>query len=256
MSGHRWQRYSWAERHRPGGPGCDACPATPSPSGAFPLPCGQASRSGSRPATNTVWGMCQSSGCRDSRPEDPGQLLGHHSDPLFTATASGHADLRVDLRTSIATFVGLAGSALILQVAPWRLLWWVMTAITLAPLPPVAASLPAEAARGASGAAAAARRIGATVRSPLPWIAGWPSPSTGPRCLQAPSCRLALSRRSRCAVRRYRRLCSASPWTWRRRPAPLPPSSGCCPGSRRSWGGVPPADLACGRCRATAKSPG
>jgi hypothetical protein len=116
--------------------------------------------------------MCQSSGCRDSRPEDPGQLLGHHSDPLFTATASGHADLRVDLRTSIATFVGLAGSALILQVAPWRLLWWVMTAITLAPLPPVAASLPAEAARGASGAAAAARRIGATVRSPLPWIAG------------------------------------------------------------------------------------
>lgn len=74
--------------------------------------------------------------------------------------------------TGIATFAGLAGSALLLQVAPWRLLWWVMTALTVAPLPLVAASLPPEAARGASGAAAAARRIGATVRSPLPWIAG------------------------------------------------------------------------------------
>jgi predicted MFS family arabinose efflux permease len=74
--------------------------------------------------------------------------------------------------TGIATFAGVAGSAVLLQVAPWRLLWWVMTALTLAPLPLAAASLPPETARGASGAAAAARRIGATVRSPLPWVAG------------------------------------------------------------------------------------
>jgi hypothetical protein len=38
----------------------------------------------------------------------------------------------------------------ILQVAPWRLLWWVMTAITLAPLPLVAAGLPPDEPRGAS----------------------------------------------------------------------------------------------------------
>jgi predicted MFS family arabinose efflux permease len=74
--------------------------------------------------------------------------------------------------TGIATFAGLAGSALILQVAPWRLLWWVMTAITAAPLPLVAASLPPDQARHPGYAAAAARRIRATVRSPRPWIAG------------------------------------------------------------------------------------
>ena len=74
--------------------------------------------------------------------------------------------------TGIAAFAGLAGSAVILQVASWRLLWWVVTALTLASLPLAAAVLPAGQSRGAGSAAAAVRRIGATVRSPRPWIAG------------------------------------------------------------------------------------
>ena len=74
--------------------------------------------------------------------------------------------------TGIATFAGLIGSAAIAQVAPWRLLWWLMTVITVAPLPLVAATLPADERRSARRAAAAARRIGATVRSLKPWIAG------------------------------------------------------------------------------------
>jgi len=74
--------------------------------------------------------------------------------------------------TGIAALAGLAGSAVILQVAPWRLLWWVMTAVTVAPLPLVAASLPPDESRRGADAAAAARRIGATVRSVKPWIAG------------------------------------------------------------------------------------
>jgi MFS family permease len=74
--------------------------------------------------------------------------------------------------TGIAAFAGLAGSAVILLVAPWRLLWWVMTAITAGPVPLVAASLRPDEPRGASSAAAAARRIGATVRSVKPWIVG------------------------------------------------------------------------------------
>ena len=61
---------------------------------------------------------------------------------------------------------------MILQVASWRLLWWVVTALTLASLPLAAAVLPAGRSRGADSAAAAVRRIGATVRSPKPWIAG------------------------------------------------------------------------------------
>jgi predicted MFS family arabinose efflux permease len=73
--------------------------------------------------------------------------------------------------TGIATIAGLAGSALILQVASWRLLWWAMTAATMAPLYLVAAVVPDQ-PRGAGSAAAAGRRIGATVRSVKPWIAG------------------------------------------------------------------------------------
>jgi predicted MFS family arabinose efflux permease/sugar lactone lactonase YvrE len=74
--------------------------------------------------------------------------------------------------TGIATVAGLAGSALILQVASWRLLWWAVTAATMAPLPLVAVILPPDQPRGAGGSAAAGRRIGATVRSVKPWIAG------------------------------------------------------------------------------------
>ena len=74
--------------------------------------------------------------------------------------------------TGIATVGGLAGSAVILQFAPWRLLWWVMTAISLVPIPLVATGLPRDQPRGARSAAAAGRRIGVTVRSVKPWVAG------------------------------------------------------------------------------------
>ena len=74
--------------------------------------------------------------------------------------------------TGIAAFAGLAGSPVVLQVASWRLLWWVVTALMLASLPLAAAVLPAGHSRGAGSAAAAVWRIGATVRSPKPWIAG------------------------------------------------------------------------------------
>jgi MFS family permease len=74
--------------------------------------------------------------------------------------------------TGIAAVAGLAGSAVILQAAPWRLLWWIMTALTLAPIPLVITVVPADRRRQAHRAATAARRISATVRTPAPWLAG------------------------------------------------------------------------------------
>jgi MFS family permease len=74
--------------------------------------------------------------------------------------------------TGIAAVAGLAGSAVILQAAPWRLLWWIMTALTLAPIPLVITVVPADRPRQAQRAATAARRISATVRTPAPWLAG------------------------------------------------------------------------------------
>jgi len=47
-----------------------------------------------------------------------------------------------------------------------------MTAVTVAPLPLAATILAPDQPRRASRAAAAARRVGATVRSPRPWLAG------------------------------------------------------------------------------------
>lgn len=74
--------------------------------------------------------------------------------------------------TGIATFAGLIGSTLILQVAPWRLLWWVMTALTMAPVPLVLACVQRDEPRGTAGAVTAARRVGVTVRSLKPWVVG------------------------------------------------------------------------------------
>jgi MFS family permease len=74
--------------------------------------------------------------------------------------------------TGIAAVVGLAGGAVILQAASWRLLWWIMTVLTLAAIPVVVAVIPADRPSGARRVAAAARRISATVRSPRPWVAG------------------------------------------------------------------------------------
>jgi predicted MFS family arabinose efflux permease len=97
----------------------------------------------------------------------PGLIRRHAAQPRIN-TAIGYWGAS----TGIAAFVGLAGSAVILQVASWRLLWWVVTALTLASLPLAAAVLPAGQSRSADSAAAAVRRIGVTVRSPRPWIAG------------------------------------------------------------------------------------
>lgn len=71
-----------------------------------------------------------------------------------------------------ATFVGLMASALILQVTGWQAWWWIMAAVTLLPVPLILKFVPRDPPRDGSGAGAATRRIGVTVRSPKPWIAG------------------------------------------------------------------------------------
>jgi MFS family permease len=71
-----------------------------------------------------------------------------------------------------ATFVGLAASALILQVTGWQTWWWIMAAMTLLPVPLILKFVPRDPPREGSGAGAATRRIGVTVRSLKPWIAG------------------------------------------------------------------------------------
>ncbi|WP_264796723.1 MFS transporter [Arthrobacter mangrovi] len=71
-----------------------------------------------------------------------------------------------------ATFVGLMASALILQVTGWQAWWWIMAAVTLLPVPLILKFVPRDPPRDGSGAGAATRRIGVTVRSLKPWIAG------------------------------------------------------------------------------------
>jgi MFS family permease len=74
----------------------------------------------------------------------------------------------------ISTFAGLIAGALVLQVVPWRVWWWAMAVLALAPLPWVLARVPpvtrpvARAARWRPSPAI----IGRTVRSPGPWTAG------------------------------------------------------------------------------------
>ncbi|MEV7342217.1 MFS transporter [Streptomyces sp. NPDC093544] len=72
----------------------------------------------------------------------------------------------------ISTFAGLITGALVLQVVPWRVWWWAMAVLALAPLPCVLARVPRDASGGARGAAAALTRIDRTVRAPGPWAAG------------------------------------------------------------------------------------
>ncbi len=71
-----------------------------------------------------------------------------------------------------ATFTGLVASALILQATNWHVWWWLMAALTLVPIPLVLKFVPQDPPRDGSGLPAATRRIGRTVRSPKPWIAG------------------------------------------------------------------------------------
>ncbi|WP_254455735.1 CynX/NimT family MFS transporter [Paeniglutamicibacter quisquiliarum] len=71
-----------------------------------------------------------------------------------------------------ATFVGLIASAFFLQVGTWQLWWWVMAAVSLAPIPLVLRLVPRDQPAGAGGAKAAAGRIGITARSPKVWLAG------------------------------------------------------------------------------------
>ncbi|WP_043664675.1 MFS transporter [Streptomyces xylophagus] len=72
----------------------------------------------------------------------------------------------------ISTFAGLVVGALVLQVVPWRVWWWGMAVVALAPLPWVLARVPSDEAGGVRGAANALTRIGRTVRAPAPWTAG------------------------------------------------------------------------------------
>ncbi|XUL93641.1 CynX/NimT family MFS transporter [Streptomyces galilaeus] len=72
----------------------------------------------------------------------------------------------------LSTFVGLVVGALALQVVSWRMWWWGMAVVALAPLPWVLARVPRDGAGGARGATAALARIGRTVRAPAPWTAG------------------------------------------------------------------------------------
>jgi len=71
-----------------------------------------------------------------------------------------------------STSVGLVVGALALQSVSWRVWWWAMAVIALAPLPWVLARVPRDDAGGARGAAVALARIGRTVRAPAPWTAG------------------------------------------------------------------------------------
>ncbi|MFD1213906.1 CynX/NimT family MFS transporter [Arthrobacter sp. GCM10027362] len=71
-----------------------------------------------------------------------------------------------------ATFTGLVASALVLQVAGWQTWWWIMAALTLVPIPLVLRFVPRDPAGEGAGLSAAVRRIGVTVRSPKPWVAG------------------------------------------------------------------------------------
>ncbi|MFI6407545.1 CynX/NimT family MFS transporter [Streptomyces sp. NPDC050548] len=72
----------------------------------------------------------------------------------------------------ISTFAGLVVGASALQLVSWRVWWWGMAVVALAPLPWVLARVPRDDAGGARGAAAALARIGRTVRAPAPWTAG------------------------------------------------------------------------------------
>jgi MFS family permease len=71
-----------------------------------------------------------------------------------------------------ATFIGLVASALVLQVGDWQTWWWIMAAVTLIPVPLVLRFVPKDPPGYGSGLTAATQRIGVTVRSPKPWIAG------------------------------------------------------------------------------------
>ncbi|MFJ2158845.1 CynX/NimT family MFS transporter [Streptomyces sp. NPDC087856] len=72
----------------------------------------------------------------------------------------------------ISTFAGLVFGALVLQVVSWRVWWWGMAVLALAPLPWVLARVPRDAAGGVRGAADGLARIGRTVRASAPWTAG------------------------------------------------------------------------------------
>ncbi|MCX4910933.1 CynX/NimT family MFS transporter [Streptomyces sp. NBC_00878] len=82
----------------------------------------------------------------------------------------------------IATFAGLITGALVLQAVPWRVWWWAMAVLALAPLPWILARVPLDDAGGTGGGAAtvtrttlartAISRVGRTVRAPAPWTAG------------------------------------------------------------------------------------
>ncbi|WP_238011670.1 MFS transporter [Dactylosporangium sp. AC04546] len=72
----------------------------------------------------------------------------------------------------ISAFAGLMASAVILQVLPWRVWWWAMAAVALAPLPLILAYVPPDERGRVRRPATATARITRTVRSRRPWAVG------------------------------------------------------------------------------------
>jgi MFS family permease len=88
-------------------------------------------------------------------------LIRRHTPPERLNTAIGYWGGF----TGIAALAGLAGSAVMLHFVSWRVLWWVLTAVTVAPLPLVAAGLPPDEPRGTA-------RHGGLARHPHRGLAG------------------------------------------------------------------------------------
>lgn len=71
----------------------------------------------------------------------------------------------------MATFIAVLGSSLLLQVTDWRMWYWIMAAVTAVGIP-LLLKYAAPDPRRESGVAAAFGRVGVTVRSWKPWVAG------------------------------------------------------------------------------------
>lgn len=70
-----------------------------------------------------------------------------------------------------ATFIAVLSSALLLQVADWRVWYWIMAAVTAAGIPLLLKYTDPD-PRAESGVGPAFRRVWVTVRSWKPWVAG------------------------------------------------------------------------------------
>ncbi len=71
----------------------------------------------------------------------------------------------------MATFIAVLGSSLLLQVTDWRTWYWLMAAVTAVGIPLLLRYANPD-PRREGGVGAAFRRVGVTVRSWKPWVAG------------------------------------------------------------------------------------